>query len=179
MWIAIGAALLVSIDALFIGISLGTQKRCRFWYLLVINAGLLALCFAGFFIARALGDLDFDFDIVVGISFITLGAWFILYYFLFEHKKYKQGEVQMGRKTIIMTGILMSVEAMLITLGLTLVYQATSAPIIIPIVVGVAHFVYCTATFFMAKYLRKFPHWVGHVISGIALIIYGIMALVI
>lgn len=187
MWLAIVAGLLVSLDALFIGISFGTQKRCKFWHILIINAVLIGLCFLGYLIGSVLGDAFDDaediIDLVVGISFITLGLWFILFYFLFEHKKYmlaeRTGETpEQGLKTIIMTGILMSLEAMLITIGLTLTVDITSGTIWIPITVGIAHLVYCSATFFLAKYLRRLPHWIGHVVAGIALIIYGTLALV-
>jgi len=71
----------------------------------------------------------------------------------------------------------MSVEAMFITIGLTLILDAPT--ILIPITVALAHFVYATVTFFLAKYLRRFPPVAGHIVSGVALIIYGIMAIAI
>ena len=61
MWVAIFSGLIVSIDALFIGVSLGSQKKCKYWYLLVISTVLLGLCFAGYFVGLRIGDsVDLD-----------------------------------------------------------------------------------------------------------------------
>ena len=191
MWIAIFSGLIVSIDALFIGVSLGGQKRCRFWHLLVINAVLLILCLIGYALGIFIGNrLDIDIDILIGILFITLGLWTIACYFIFEKRRCKKladgtedcGEVienpKRGvTKNIVLTGIFMSVEAMFITVGLTLLLDRTT--ILIPLTVALAHFVYCTATFFLAKYLRRLPPIVGPIVAGVCLIIYGIMALII
>jgi len=184
MWIAIISGLLVSIDALFIGISFGTQKKCRFWHILVINAVLLILCLAGYFLGIFIGDrLYVDFDLIVGITFIILGLWVILSYFIFEHKnkshKNNNESNNNGHQTknIVLTGIFMSVEAMFITLALTLTLDVIT--ILIPLTVAFAHFIYSTVTFFLSKYFRKFPSVIGHVIAGVALVAYGIMAIVI
>ncbi|MCL2370508.1 MAG: manganese efflux pump [Firmicutes bacterium] len=191
MWIAIFSGLVVSIDALFIGVSLGSQKRCRFWHLLVINAVLLALCFAGYALGLFIGDIvDLELDILIGILFIALGLWTIACYFIFEKRRCRklsdgtlecEDEVSANKKgitkNIVLTGIFMSIEAMFITIGLTLLLDTST--ILIPLTVGLAHFVYCTATFFLAKHLRRLPPIVGPIVAGICLIIYGIMALVI
>ena len=174
---AVIAGLIVSIDALFIGISFGTNKRCRFWHVVVINMFLLALCFVGYIIGVfVLSNLEFDFDIIIGTLFILLGLWVIASCFIFEKRKEKKGS-KSNSSSLVITGLLMSVEAMLITLGLTLTLDYTT--VLIPITVGLAHFIYCTVTFFLAKYFRRLSPIVGHVISGVALIIYGVMALVI
>lgn len=180
MWIAILAGLLVSIDALFIGVSFGTQKRCRFWHVLVINICLFGLCMLGYLLGILIGDrVDIELDLVIGILFIALGLWVIGAYFLFERRKQKdaEGEGKHQTKNIALTGIFMSVEAMFITIGLTLTLDVRT--ILIPITVGLAHFVYSAVTFALAKYLRKLPPMVGHIIAGVALVVYGIMAIVI
>ena len=160
----------MSIDALFIGISFGTQKKCRFWHVLVINIVLIALCFVGYFLGFWIGDnVDIELGLVIGILFIVLGVWVMLAYFLFKGEKHQQ-------KSIWLTGVFMSVEAMFITIGLTLTLDVTT--ILIPVTVGLAHFVYSAVMFFMAKYLRRFPPLAGHIISGLALVTYGIMAIV-
>jgi len=178
MWVAVFAGLLVSIDALFIGISFGTQKKCKFWHVLVINIVLFGLCMLGYVLGILIGDrIDFELDLIIGLLFITLGTWVIASYFIFEHRK--RNEPEEGRhqtKSIWLTGVFMSAEAMFITIGLTLTLDVTT--ILIPITVGLAHFVYSAATFFMSKRLRRLPQMAGHIISGFALIIYGIMALV-
>ena len=177
MWIAVFAGLLVSIDALFIGVSFGTQKRCKFWHIVVINIGLLALCVLGYFLGILIGDnVNFEIYLVIGLLFITLGLWIIASYFVFEHKKPdKQSKQQ--TKSILLTGIFMSIEAMFITIGLTLTLDMRT--ILIPLTVGFAHFIYSATTFALAKHLRRFPPMAGHIISGVAIIIYGIMAIVI
>lgn len=196
MWIAIISGLIVSIDALFIGVSFGSQKRCRYWHLLVINAVLIGLCFLGYGLGIWIGDrVDIELDIVIGILFILLGSWTIIYYFAFERRRAKKTEKQaddeiindvvfefqkkpcnknIPSKNTIITGVLMSVEAMFITIGLTLILDTTT--FLIPLTVGLAHFVYCTATFFLAKYLRRLPPMVGPIVAGASLIVYGIMA---
>jgi len=178
MWIAILAGIIVSIDALFIGISFGTQKRCRFWHVFVINIVLFALCLIGYFFAVYIGDsLDFEIDMIIGLLFIALGLWVMLSYFKFEHRKQKNAEDGNHQlKSIVLTGLFMSVEAMFITIGLTLTLDVTT--ILIPITVGLAHFVYSVITFSLAKHLRRFPPMAGHIMSGVALIAYGVMALV-
>jgi len=197
MLAAIFAGLLVSIDALFIGVSFGTNKKCKFWHVLIINAALFGLCILGYFLGILIGErIELELDLLIGILFITLGAWVIVSYFIFEHRKRKKAkekenllaeenslpqEQEIAKegslKSIWLTGIFMSVEAMFITIGLTLTLDLTT--ILIPITVAVAHFVYSTVTFFGAKYLRRFPTMAGSIISGSALIIYGIMAIVI
>ncbi|MCL2570193.1 MAG: manganese efflux pump [Firmicutes bacterium] len=175
MWIVIAACLLVSIDALFIGISFGAEKKCKFWHIVFINIGLFVLCLLGYFLGVLIGDvIDIELDILIGVLFITLGLWVIGYYLLFTRRAKGRGSES---KNIALTGIFMSIEAMFITIGLTLALDITT--IIIPVVVAGAHFVYCTVTFLLAKYLRRTPQLVGVIISGVALIVYGIMAILI
>jgi len=200
MWIMMAAGLLVSIDALFIGVSLGTQKKCKFWYLALINTVLLGLCFLGYALGVWIGEsADIELDIVIGILFILLGFWTIVNHFVFERRANKKQELlktkcetnndtddacrfltapssnRLNANTII-TGILMSGEAMLITLGLTILFDYPT--IVLPLTVGLAHFVYSAVTFLFSKYLRRLPPSAGAIIAGSALIVYGIMAFV-
>ena len=169
MWIAVLSGLIVSVDALFIGVSFGTQKNCKLWHILLINILLTFLCFIGHIIGLTIAsNIDFDFDTIVAVSFITLGLLVIVSYFQPR---------QNSNQNIVITGTFMSIEAMVITIGLTLMLDTTT--VLIPISVAFFHFFYCVLTFFLSKYLRKLPQIVGHMISGIALLIYGTMALVI
>jgi len=72
----------------------------------------------------------------------------------------------------------MSGEAMLITMGITFIFLPNST-ILIPITVALAHFVYSALSFYLArtKQVKRIPVAVSHVISGVALIIYGLLAL--
>jgi len=193
MLVAILAGLLVSIDALFIGVSFGSQKKCKFWHLLIINVALIGLCFLGYGLGIWIGDrVDIELDIIIGILFILLGAWTITSYFIFERKKarklkeaenseHHENEPDKKRKeiskNIVLAGLFMSIEAMFITIALTLTLDVKT--IFIPLTVGLAHFAYSTATFFFAKYLRRLPPIVGYIVAGCALIIYGILAMTI
>jgi len=176
------SGLIVSIDAFFIGLSLGLQKKCRFLHLVIINIVLLGLCIFGYLIAGRIYELiEFDVDLIVGFAFISLGLWCILHYFISEkikHYKGNAGEEKTSLKTIALVGLVMSVEAMMITMGITFVFLPNST-FIIPFVVAFAHFSYSALSFFLSrtKYVKRVPVVISHIISGIALIIYGLMAI--
>jgi len=182
MLLPVLSGLIVSVDAFFIGLSLGLQKRCRFLYLAIINAALLALCILGFFLAEQIYEwIPFDTDLVVGFSFITLGLWYILHYFISQHRKHSkenEKEEKASLKTIVLVGLVMSVEAMLITMGITFIFLPGST-FLIPLAVAVAHFGYSALSFYLArtKHAQRIPFGVSHVVSGLALITYGLMAL--
>ena len=143
MFMSALSSLIVSIDAFFIGLSLGLQKKCRFLYLFIINIFLFILCMLGFFIAeRIYESIPFDPDLVIGLAFISIGSWYIIHYFI---SKYLNRHNNLNKKdnvsikTIILVGLVMSVEAMLITMGITFIFLPNSS-IIIPITVALAHF---------------------------------------
>jgi len=176
------SGLIVSVDAFFIGLSLGLQKRCKFMYLAVINGFLLGLCILGFLIAgRIYEHISVDSDIIVGFAFIAIGIWTILQYFACEYIKKQRGtagEEGASVKTFAIVGLVMSIEAMLITMGITFIFLPNST-FIIPLTVALAHFGYSAASFFLArtKCVKRIPVFISHIISGSALIIYGLMAL--
>lgn len=176
------SGLIVSIDAFFIGLSLGLQKRCKFIYLTIINIFLLGLCILGFLIAGQVYEvIPFEPDYIVGFVFIALGTWYIMHYFVSEfikrHREVKE-ETKGSLKIIVLIGLVMSFEAMLITMGITLIF-APHSNFLIPITVALAHFVYSAISFYLARtnYVSRMPVILSHIISGAALIIYGLMAL--
>jgi len=182
MFMPVLSGLIVSVDAFFIGLSLGLQKRCKFLYLAVINAFLLGLCILGFLIAGQLYEIiPFDPDLVVGFAFIALGLWTILFYFISKHINSRRAGMDEGNtslKTFILVGLVMSGEAMMITMGITFIFLPNST-FIIPITVALAHFGYSALSFYLArtKHVKRIPIVLSHIISGLALIIYGLMAL--
>jgi len=182
MFLSILSGLVVSVDAFFIGLSLGLQKKCRFLYIAMINAFLLGLCILGFLLAGQIYEsIPFDPDLVVGFSFIALGLWTILHFFAMDYIKRRKGtgeEVAISAKTFAVVGFVMSGEAMLITMGITFIFQPYST-FAIPLTVALAHFGYSALSFCLArtKYVRRVPIGLNHVISGGALIIYGMLAL--
>lgn len=182
MFLPVLSGLIVSVDAFFIGLSLGLQKGCKFVYLAMANLFLLGLCMGGFFLAEGIyASIAFDTDQIVGASFIALGLWFILHYFISKHikaRKGDRGEGKISRKAVFLVGLVMSIEAMLITMGITLIFLPAST-VLIPLTVALAHFGYSALSFCLArtKYVRGIPPVLGHVVSGLALITYGMMAL--
>ncbi|MCL2408000.1 MAG: hypothetical protein FWC96_00085 [Oscillospiraceae bacterium] len=182
MFMPVLSGLIVSLDAFFIGLSLGLQKRCKFLFLAIINAFLLGLCIFGFLIAGRIYELiPIDPDLIVGFAFISLGIWTVAHYFISEHIKRRKGtteEVNVSLKTIVIVGLVMSIEAMLITMGITFIFLPDSA-FLIPGTVAAAHFGYSALSFYLArtKHVKRIPIVLSHTISGLALITYGLMAL--
>ena len=176
------SGLIVSVDAFFIGLSLGMQKRCKFLYLAVINTFLLGLCIIGFLVAGQIYEsIPFDPDLIVGFAFISLGLWTIMHFLITQHIKKRKGtdeEVNVSIKTFVLVGLVMSLEAMLITMGITIIFLPDSN-LIIPVTVALAHFGYSALSFYMArsKQIKRIPLVLSNVISGLALITYGMMAL--
>ncbi|MCL2589027.1 MAG: manganese efflux pump [Oscillospiraceae bacterium] len=182
MFLPILSGLIVSVDAFFIGLSLGLQKTCKFLYLAIINAVLLCLCILGFLIAGQIYEhIPFDPDYIVGFAFIALGLWTILHFFVSEQRKRRRktaAESTLSLRTFVLVGLVMSGEAMLITMGITFIFLP-DASFVIPITVALAHFGYSALSFYLArtKHMKRIPAVCSHVISGTALIIYGLMAL--
>jgi len=182
MFMPVLSGLIVSADAFFIGLSLGLQKRCKFLYLAVINAFLLVLCIIGFLIAGQVYELiPIEPDFVVGFAFISLGLWTIFHFFLSEYIKRSKDtteEVNISLKAIVLVGFVMSIEAMLITMGITFIFIQNST-LLIPMSVAFAHFGYSTLSFHLARtrQVKRIPIALSQVISGFALITYGLMAL--
>jgi len=67
---------------------------------------------------------------------------------------------------------------MLITMGITFIFLPFST-FLIPITVAFAHLGYSALSFHLArtKHVKRIPAALSHVISGVALITYGMMAL--
>jgi len=188
---AIVSGLIVSLDAFFIGLSLGLQGRVKYVHIIAINVLLSTLCFVGYILAVYLGEfLPFEPDLLVGGAFISLGTWSILGALRAKLTKPSKGECgEQGAgscKTLIPVGVVMSVEAMLITIGITLIFADREAlglslnlPLLIPATVAAAHFVYATGAFYLAqlRFVKKLPLLWSGVISGAALIVYGVLAI--
>jgi len=179
------SGLIVSVDAFFIGLSLGLQKGCKFAYLVVINMFLLGLCIIGFLIAGHIYELiPFDPDLVVGFAFIALGVLYTFQYFVYQRKNRFIGRGSLppseavSYKTIVFVGLVMGLEAMLISMGITFIFQPYST-FVIPITVAFAHLAYSAFSFWLArtKHVKRMPTVICHIISGGALIVYGLLAL--
>ena len=182
MFMSVLSGLIVSVDAFFIGLSLGLQERCKFLHLVMINVFLFGLCMLGFFIAEQIYELiPIDPDYVVGFAFIGLGLWYILHYFVSQRIKRQKGNTEEGEstpKTIALIGLVMSIEAMIITMGITFIFLPNST-LLIPLTVALAHFGYSALSFYFARTerVKRIPVALSHIISGLGLIIYGLLAL--
>ena len=175
MLMSVVSGLVVSVDAFFIGVSLGLQKQCKFLHLAMINAFLFGLCMLGFFVAGHVYEhIPFDPDYIVGFAFIALGLWCAFHCFLPKREK------AASLKSIALVGLVMSSEAMLITMGIAFIFQP-QATLLIPVTVALAHFAYSALSFYLARtrHVRRMPVAVSHTVSGAALIIYGLMALLV
>ena len=73
----------------------------------------------------------------------------------------------------------MSLEAMMITIGITFMFLPNPT-ILIPITIALAHFGYSAFTFLLVrtKKARRLPVAASHIISGLALVAYGLGALI-
>ena len=182
MFMPVLSGIIVSLDAFFIGLSLGLQKSCKFLYLVVINIFLLGLCILGFLITGQIYELiPFDPDLIVGFTFISLGLWTILHFFISERARRRrrdEEEVNIPFKTIVLVGLVMSLEAMLVTMGITFIFLPY-ASFAIPVTVALAHFGYSALSFYLARtsHIRRMPNALSHSISGFSLIAYGLLAL--
>ena len=155
--------MIVSVDAFFIGASLGLQEKCKFIQLVIINAVLFSLCMIGFFFAGWISEfIFFETGTLVGFTFIALGFWCIF-----------------GSQKTTLVGAAMSIEAMFITIGITFIFLPSST-VVIPVTIAFAHFAYSAASFFLARtrFVKKIPMRFSNAISGTALIFYGVMSLV-
>ena len=136
----------------------------------------------GFFVAGQIYErIPFDPDLVVGLTFIALGLWTILQYVVFGYirrRKGTVGEVDAAPQMFVIAGLVMSMEAMLITMGITFLFFSY-ATFAIPVTVALAHFWYSALTFRLArvKQVQRIPLAVSHAVSGFALILYGMLAL--
>ena len=178
MLLSVIAGLVVSADAFFIGASLGLQRKCKFSYLVLINVFLFGLCLLGYMVAGQIYEwIPVDPDYIVGFAFIGLGLFYIVNYFT-NIRGEKESDKKEGKGTFAMIGLVMSLEAMIITMGITFVFMS-EATLLIPITVALAHFAYSAATFFLArtKQVKRIPVALSHVLSGLGLIVYGLLAL--
>jgi putative Mn2+ efflux pump MntP len=138
-----------------------------------MNLLLAAMCVLGFLLAERVYEyIPFNPDLVVGASFIGLGAWCILSYFLCRTH-------ESSPKTLIVVGLVMSFEAMLITIGITFIFGSESTWVI-PATVALAHFGYSAAAFALARtrHIKRIPAAVSNIVSGLALITYGVLAVI-
>jgi putative Mn2+ efflux pump MntP len=166
----IASGMIVSIDAFFIGIALGMQKKSRPIHLAAINVILLVMCLLGYFLAGRLYEaILLDADLLVGVTFILMGLW------TFTQGFYQKPAVTM--KSTALIGAVMCIEAMIITMGLTIIFLPYSS-LAIPITVGLAHFAYCVAAFKLARMKKEVSLKTGYAVSGLALIMYGVLALI-
>ena len=74
--------------------------------------------------------------------------------------------------------MLIMIVIMMITMGITFIFLPGST-LTIPVTVALAHFGYSAFSFLLArtKYVERIPIVISHIISGLALIIYGLLAI--
>jgi putative Mn2+ efflux pump MntP len=146
---------LVSLDALFVGMSLKLQKSFRASYNFIIAGIIFALCVPAYFIAGGLMEhIDFDMDWIVGAAFLILG-----FRNLFA-KDEEQMVLSIG--AIIALGLVMSIDGVVATAALTIEQGKIFA---IPILTALGHLAFLFIGCFAAKIIRT-SHKVHNIISA-------------
>jgi putative Mn2+ efflux pump MntP len=165
MSVIIVTALLLAVDAFFIGVSLGLERGFRRKHLVLINAIIFAMCVVVFFVAVRLREyIRFDTSILVGCVFIVLGLIGVL----------SRGDGKrdgMGLRRVLVLGLVMSVDAMVGTVALA----TTQAPTFwIPVIIGATHLVYTMVGSSLAGRIR-IPARASGKIAGACLMLVGLL----
>ncbi|MCL2797611.1 MAG: manganese efflux pump [Firmicutes bacterium] len=153
-------AALVSVDAFFVGISLGAQKRPKLRHLLSIVAIVFAACSVAFWITSALRSfISFDISRVAGFIFLLLGLRALTAKNPASEERggrlltAKNDAAQSGTawRGIIGFGLLVSIDGVVATAALT-VGQADAA--IVPFIIAATHLLFITAGSSLAQRVR-------------------------
>ena len=157
-------AVLVSLDALFVGMSLKLQKDFRLSFIFVISGILLAMSLIAYLIAGALIDfVNFEASWLVGGAFLLLGA----------KSLFAKDEEQMNltMRTIIIFGLVMSIDCVVAIVALTI---DQGEMLLIPFTVSFGHFVFLLAGCGAAKFIKT-SHKVHNIISASCLFLVAIL----
>jgi len=157
-------ALLVSLDALFVGMSLKLQKGFKLTYLFIIASIILVTSVTAYFVAGVLSEhISFDTSILVGAAFSILGIRS-----LFDKDEDK---MVMASGTIAILGLIMSIDGVVATTVLTIEFGKV---FLTPFLMPAGHLLFLLAGCFIAKYIRT-SHKVHNIISASCLFLVAIL----
>lgn len=155
---------MVSIDAIFVGMSLGAREGYKHKYPLIIATIILICSFVTFFIALAVKNtIHFNSNLIIGIAFVLLGIKN-----LFSRDEEKKDWSIGG---IVVLGFVMSIDAVIATFLLTIEQQHS---ILIPISAAAGHLILLFAGSYLTKYI-KMPHTWHNIISASCLFLVAIL----
>ena len=157
-------ALLVSLDALFVGMSLKLQKGFKLTYLFIIASIILVTSVTAYFIAGVLSEhISFDTSILVGAAFSILGIRS-----LFDKDEDK---MVMASGTIAILGLIMSIDGVVATTVLTIEFGKV---FLTPFLMPAGHLLFLLTGCFIARHIRT-SHKVHNIISASCLFLVAIL----
>ena len=156
--------LLVSTDALFIGMSLKLQKGFKLYYLFVISSIILAMCIFAYFIGGILARyIEFETSWVVGSVFLLLA---IRNLFAKDEDK-----MILSMGTIVALGLVMSIDGIVATVVLAIEHKNI---FLTPILATAGHLLFLLIGSFSAKFIKT-SHKMHNIISASCLFIVSIL----
>ena len=156
--------IMISLDATFVGMSLGAQKGYKNRYPFIIASIILLCSLVSFFVALAVKQtLHFNSSVIIGIAFVILGLKN-----LFARDEEK-GTISTA--SIIFLGFVMSIDAVVATFFLTIGQMHS---ILIPISAAAGHLLLLLLGSFLTKYI-KMPHIYHNIVSASCLFIVAIL----
>ena len=157
-------AVLVSLDALFVGMSLKLRKDFKYSFAVFITCVLLVMSAIAYFIAGALIEfVHFKTSWFVGGAFLLLGAKNLF------AKDEEQMVPTMG--AILVLGFVMSIDCVVATVALTI---DQGEIFFIPITVSFGHFAFMLAGCGAARFIKT-THTVHNIISASCLFLVSIL----
>ena len=157
-------AILVSLDALFVGMSLKLQKGFRLAYLFVIASIILITSLAAYFVAGAIAEhVTFETSVFVGAAFLILGIRS-----LFDKD---EDQMAMATGTIAVLGLIMSIDGVVATTALTIEHGKI---LLTPFLMPIGHLLFLLAGCCIAKFIKT-SHKVHKVISATCLFLVAIL----
>ena len=157
-------ALLVSLDALFVGMSLKLQKGFKLIYLFIIASIILVTSVISYFVAGAITEyISFETSVLVGAAFLILGIRS-----LFDKDEDK---MVMAAGTIAVLGLIMSIDGVVATTALTI---ENGKVLLTPFLMPAGHLLFMLIGCCAAKYIKT-SHKVHNIISASCLFLVAIL----
>jgi len=136
--------MLVSIDAFFVGMALKLQNNFKPRVVFLISLVIATICFSAYLVAGLLTEyINFQTSWIVGFAFLLLGIRH-----LFSKGKEKE---TISLRTIVALGVLMSVDAVVATVVLTLEHGQS---ILTPTLASMGHLMFLLVGGFIARLIK-------------------------
>ena len=157
-------AALVSLDAIFVGMSLKQQRGFQTGFLFVIAAIILALCIPAFFVAGLIAEhISFSTSWVVGAAFVLLGVRS-----LFDKD---EDTMTMAIGPIVLLGLVMSIDGIVATVALTI---DQGSIFLTPVLMPAGHLLFLFVGSYAARHIRL-SHKYHNIISASCLFLVAML----